>query len=56
MKSGYRADVEAAKLGSLLSRRYVHTGYFGQVLVSDGVRHLSPQLADGHDLKGEQHQ
>ena len=32
MKSGYRADVEAAKLRSLLAQRQVQAGDFGQVL------------------------
>jgi hypothetical protein len=54
MKSGYRADVEAAKLRSLLARRYVHAGHFGQVVVSGGAGHLSPQVADWHDLKGDE--
>src|ERR1700716_3588395 len=56
MKSGYHADVEAAKRRSLLARRPVHTGHFGQVLVSRGAGHLSPQVADWHDLKGGQEQ
>jgi hypothetical protein len=54
MKSGYRADVEAAKLRSLLAGRHVHAGHFGQVVVSDGAGYLSPQIADWHDLKGDQ--
>jgi hypothetical protein len=53
MKSGDRADVEAAKLRSLLARRHVHAGHFGQVLVSGGAGHLSPQVAGWHDLKGD---
>ena len=56
MKSGDRADVEAAKLRSLLARRHVHAGHFGQVLVSGGAGHLSPQVADWRDLKGDQEQ
>src|SRR5882672_3286582 len=56
MKSGYRADVEAAQLRSLLARRHVHAGYFRQVLVTSGAGHLSPQVADWHELKGEQEQ
>jgi hypothetical protein len=56
MKSGYRADVEAAKLRPLLARRHVHAGHFGQVLVSGGAGHLSPRVADWHDLKGDQEQ
>jgi len=56
MKSAYRADVEAAKLRSLLARRYVHTGHFGQVLVSGSAGHLGPLLADWRDLKGDQEQ
>lgn len=57
MKSGYYADVEAAKLRSLLARRHVHAGYLGQVLVSDGVLHLSAQMAGGQELKcGQQQQ
>ena len=49
MKSGYRADVEAAKLRSLLARRHVDAGHFGQVLVSGGAGRLSPhgRLARG---------
>ena len=54
MKSGYRADVEATKLRSLLARRHVHAGHFGQVVVSGGAGHLSPQVADWHDLKGDE--
>src|SRR5882672_9525592 len=56
MKSGYHADVEAAKLRSFLARRHVHAGHFGQVLVSGGAGHLSPQVADWHDLTGDQEQ
>ena len=56
MKSGYHADVEAAKLRPLLARRQIHTGHFGQVVVSGGAGHLSPQVADWHDLKGDQEQ
>jgi hypothetical protein len=58
MKSGYRANVEAAKLRSLLARRHVDAGYFGQVLVSAGAGHLSLDVAAGHELKGdpEQHE
>jgi hypothetical protein len=56
VKSGYRADVEAAKLRSLLARRHIHAGHFGQVLVSGGAGQLSPQVADWHDLKGDQEQ
>jgi hypothetical protein len=56
MKSGYRADVEAAKLRPLLARRHVHAGDFGQVLVSGGVGHLSPQVADWQDLKADEEQ
>jgi hypothetical protein len=54
MKSGYHADVEAAKLRSLLARRHVHAGHFGQVLVSGGAGRLSPHVADWHDLKSDQ--
>ena len=42
--------------GLLRARRHVHTGHFGQVLVSGGAGHLSPQVADWHDLKGDQEQ
>jgi hypothetical protein len=56
MQSGYRADVEAAELGPVLARRHVHTGNFGQVLLSGGVGHLSPQLPDGRDLQRSQRQ
>jgi hypothetical protein len=56
MKSGYRADVEAAKLRSLLARRHVDAGHFGQVLVTGDARNLRPQVADGHELKGNQEQ
>jgi hypothetical protein len=56
MKSGYRADVEAAKLRSLLAERQVQAGDFGQVRVSGGAWHLSPQVADWHALKGDQEQ
>src|SRR5258706_14179294 len=51
MKSGYRADVEAAKLRSLLARRHVHACHFGQVLVPGGGGRLSPEVADWHDVK-----
>jgi hypothetical protein len=54
MKSGDCADVEAAELRSLLAQRYVHAGHFGQVLVFGGAGHLSPQVADWHDLKGDE--
>ena len=54
MKSGDRGDVEAAKLRPLLTRRHVHTGHFGQVIVSGGGGHLSPQVADWRDVKGDQ--
>jgi hypothetical protein len=54
MKPRDRTDVEAAKLRSLLARRHVHTGHFGQVLVSGSARHLSPKVADRRDLKGDQ--
>jgi len=56
MKSGYHADVEAAKLRSLLARRHIHAGHFGQVLVSGGAGHLSAQMPDWRDLKGDQKQ
>ena len=56
MKSGDHADVEAAKLRSLRARRHVHTGHFGQVLVSSGAGHLSSQVADWQDLTGDQEQ
>ena len=56
MKPRDRTDVEAAKLRSLLARRHVHTGHFGQVLVSGGAGHLSPQVIDWPDLRGEQEQ
>ena len=55
MKSGYRADVEAAKRRSLLARRHVDAGHFGQVVVSGGAGRLSPQ-ADWHEVKGGQEQ
>jgi hypothetical protein len=55
MKSGYRADVEAAKLRPLLAQRHVHAGDFGQVLVSGDVGRLSPQV-DWHDLKADEEQ
>jgi hypothetical protein len=54
MKSGDCADVEAAELRSLLAQRHVHAGHFGQVLVFGGAGHLSPQVADWHDLKGDE--
>ena len=53
MKSGYQADIETAKLRSLLARRHVHAGYFRQVLVTCGA-HLSAQVDEGHELKGDQ--
>jgi hypothetical protein len=53
MKSGYHADVEAAELRSLLTRRHVYAGHFRQVLMTSGAGHLSPQVADGHKLKGD---
>jgi hypothetical protein len=56
MKSGYHADIEAAKLRSFLARRHVHTRHFGQVLVSGGAGHLSPQVPDWRELKREQKQ
>jgi hypothetical protein len=56
MKSGYHADVEAAKLRSLLALRHVHTGHFGQVLVSGSAGGLSPQVTGCRDLKGDQEQ
>jgi hypothetical protein len=56
MKSGYHADVEAAKLRSLLARRHIHARHFGQVLVSGGAGRLSPQVADWHHLKGDEEQ
>jgi len=56
MKSGYHADVEAAELRSLLARRHVHAGHFRQVLVTGGAGELSPQVADWHELKGDQEQ
>ena len=55
MKSGHHADVEAAELRSLLAGRHVHAGHFRQVLVS-GAGPLGPEVADGHDLKGDQEQ
>ena len=54
MKSGDRGDVEAAKLRSLLTSLHVHTCHFGQVIVSGGGGHLSPQVADWRDVKGDQ--
>jgi hypothetical protein len=56
LKSGDHADIEAAKLRSLLARGHIHTGHFGQVIVSGGAWHLSPQVADWRDLKGDQKQ
>jgi hypothetical protein len=56
MKSGYRADVEAAKLWSLLAARHVHARHFGQVLVSGGGGHLSLKVPDRQDLKGDEEQ
>jgi hypothetical protein len=56
MKAGYRADVEAAKLRSLLARQHVYARYSGQVIVSGCPWHLSLQVADCHDLKGDQDQ
>jgi hypothetical protein len=56
MKSGYGPDVEAAKLWSLLARRHVHAGHFGQVLMPRGARHLSPHAADWHDVEGDEEQ
>jgi hypothetical protein len=56
MKFAYQADVEAAKLRPLLARRYVHTGHFGQVLVSGSAGYLGPLLAVWRDLKGDQEQ
>jgi hypothetical protein len=56
MKAGYRADVEAAELRSLLAPRHVHASHFRQVLVTGGAGHLSPQVADWHELKGDQEQ
>jgi hypothetical protein len=37
MKSGYGPHVEAAKFRSLLARRHVHAGHFGEVLVYGGA-------------------
>jgi hypothetical protein len=54
MKSGDCTDVEAAELRSLLAQRHVHAGHFGQVLVFGGAGHLSPQVANWHDLKGDE--
>jgi hypothetical protein len=56
MQSGYRGDVEAAKLRSLLARRHVNASDLGQVVVSGGAGRLCSQVADGHDLKGTQEQ
>jgi hypothetical protein len=56
MKAGDHPDVEAAELRSLLARRHVHAGHFGQVIVAGGAGPLSPHGADGHDLKGAQEQ
>lgn len=53
-KRNLRAYAGPAKLWSLLARRHVHAGHFGQVLVSGGAGHLSPQMADWHDLKGDE--
>jgi hypothetical protein len=47
------ADVEAAKLRPLLNRSHVRTGHFGQVLVSDSARHLSPHVTDWPHVKGD---
>jgi hypothetical protein len=55
MKSGYHADVEAAELRSLLAR-HVHAGHFRQVVVTGGAGHLSPQVADWQEFKGDQEQ
>jgi hypothetical protein len=54
VKSTDRPDVEAAKLRSLLTRRHIHTGHFGQVIVSGSRGHLSPRLVNWRDLKGDQ--
>ena len=56
MKSGYRADVEAAECRAFLARWQVHARYFRQVIVNSGAEHLSAQVADGHKLKGDQEQ
>jgi hypothetical protein len=56
MKAGCDADVEAAKLRSLLARRHVYAGHFGQVLVPGGTGNLSQQVADWHDWKGDEEQ
>ncbi len=56
MKSRYRADVEAAKLRSLLARRHVHAGHFGQMFVSGRGGQLSMQVAAWHHLKGDEEQ
>src|SRR5688572_3213194 len=53
MKSGYRADVEAAKLRSLLARRQVDAGHFGQVIVAGGAGYLSPEVTVWHEVKGD---
>jgi hypothetical protein len=56
MKSAYHADVEAAEVRSLLTRRHVHAGYFRQVLVTGGDGRLSTQMADWNELRGDQEQ
>jgi hypothetical protein len=56
MKPGYRTHVEAAKLRALLTRRHVHTGHLGHVIVSGSAGHLSPEVAGWQDMKGDQEQ
>ena len=56
MKSGDGADVEAAKLRPLFTRPHVNTGHFGQVLVSGDAGHLSSEMPDRRDSKGEHEQ
>lgn len=54
MKSGCHADVEAAELRSLLTRRHVHAGHLRQVVMTGGAGHPCPQAADWPELKGDQ--
>jgi len=53
MKTGDRADVEATELRPLLARRHVHTGHFGQVIVSRAAGHLGPENADWPELRSQ---
>jgi len=56
MKSGHHADVEAAKLGSLLSRRHVHASHFGQVSMFGGGARLRSRTFDWRDLHSDDEQ